>query len=108
MCSGSAFKNFWSKGLCVKRPQSLISYDLILLTQGELSQLSRRNTVDAAYLLRTSRSASMVQATGGDDIKPRRSKRGRGSSVASSEGSQRSGSVVNKGRPKIEARHLVI
>lgn len=64
--------------------------------------------MDAAYLLRTSRSASMVQATGGDDIKPRRSKRGRGSSVASSEGSQRSGSVVNKGRPKIEARHIVI
>jgi hypothetical protein len=58
--------------------------------------------VDAAYLLRTSRSASMVQATGsGDDIKSRRSKRGRGSSVASS-----SGSVG--GKPKIEARHRVI
>jgi 1-aminocyclopropane-1-carboxylate deaminase/D-cysteine desulfhydrase-like pyridoxal-dependent ACC family enzyme len=67
--------------------------------------------VDAAYLLRTSRSASMVQASGGEEIKSRRSKRGRGSSVASSEGSQRSGSIVSKngsGKPKIEARHIVI
>ena len=66
--------------------------------------------MEAAYLLRTSRSASMVQAQG-EEVKSRRSKRGRGSSVSSSEGSQRSGSIVGKngeGKPKIVARHLVI
>ena len=85
----------------MKRPQSLISYDLILLTQGELSQLSRRNTLDAAYLLRTSRSDSMVRA-GQDETLSR--KRGTTRSSKSISGNGRKGTVVNK----VEPRHIVI
>ncbi len=87
----------------MKRPQSLITYELILLTQGELSQLSRRNTLDAAYLLRTSRSDSMVRA-GQDETLSRKRGTTRSSKSISSNG--RKGTVVNK--VKVEPRHIVI
>ena len=73
------------KGLCRKRRKSLISYDLILLSKGEVSELSRRNTLDGKYLLRTARSDSMNrppsifnQSTSSSKVK-KRSSSGEGS-----------------------------
>jgi hypothetical protein len=37
----------------------MITYDLILFSKGEVTELARRNTIDSKYLLRTSRSDSM-------------------------------------------------
>ena len=74
------------KGLCRKRRKSLISYDLILLSKGEVSELSRRNTLDGKYLLRTARSDSMTrppsifnQSTSSSKGKRRSSSSGEGS-----------------------------